>query len=184
MCQRFSLRGGAGAVIPAHKTGTEFEMQSIAALLGGACLAIAIFDSAAAERPPRLGRTVALFDGKTLAGWEGSELWLGQAGVISGGSLTEPVKHNDFLASTRDYTNFVVRFQIRLLGTNGFLNSGFQIRSQRVPNNSEMAGYQCDYGEPAWVWLHLRRIAAQQSNRHLGHEDPAAGAESQCARLE
>ena len=91
-----------------------------------------------------------MFDGKTLEGWEGSKLWRVQDGFISGGSLTETVKENDFLASTHDYTNFIVRFQIRLLGTNGFLNSGFQIRSQRVPNNSEMAGYQCDYGEPDW----------------------------------
>jgi len=85
-----------------------------------------------------------------LTGWEGSALWRVQDGVISGGSLTESVRHNDFLATTRDYTNFIVRFQIRLLGTNGFINSGFQIRSQRVPEGSEMRGYQGDYGEPAW----------------------------------
>jgi putative membrane-bound dehydrogenase-like protein len=125
-------------------------MKLIVTWISGACLALAAFSSVAAERPPRPGKTVSLFDGKTLAGWEGSALWRVEDGVISGGSLTETVKHNDFLASTRDYTNFLVRFQIRLLGTNGFLNSGFQIRSQRVPKNSEMSGYQCDYGEPAW----------------------------------
>lgn len=106
--------------------------------------------AAISERPPRPGKSVPLFDGKTLAGWEGSALWRVADGCLTGGSLTETVKHNDFLASTRDYTNFIVRLQIRLRGTNGFLNSGFQIRSQRVPNNSEMSGYQCDYGEPAW----------------------------------
>lgn len=106
--------------------------------------------SNAAEPPPRPGRSVTLFDGQTLAGWEGSSLWRVEEGCLTGGSLTEKVPHNDFLASTRDYTNYIVRLQIRLLGTNGFINSGFQIRSQRVPNSSEMAGYQCDYGEPAW----------------------------------
>ncbi len=105
----------------------------------------------AAEPPPQLTKPKSMFDGKTLAGWEGNaKLWRVEDGCITGGSLTETVKHNDFLATTRDYTNFIVRFQIRLLGSNGFINSGFQIRSQRVPNNSEMAGYQCDYGEPSW----------------------------------
>jgi hypothetical protein len=43
-----------------------------------------------------------------------------------------------------------VHLKIKLTGSNGFINSGFQIRSQRVPNNSVMAGYQCDFGEPSW----------------------------------
>ena len=116
-------------------------MKLIAFLLSVLSFILSAADfSSAVEPPPHSGKTLSLFNGKTLAGWEGSELWRVQDGVITGGSLIETVKHNDFLASARDYTNFVVRFQIRLLGTNGFLNSGFQIRSQRVPNNSEMAG--------------------------------------------
>ena len=43
-----------------------------------------------------------------------------------------------------------MRLKIKLTGTNGFINSGFQMRSQRVPRNSEMSGYQCDYGDPNW----------------------------------
>ena len=126
-------------------------MRSFAFLLSAVSFILSAADySSAVEPPPRSSKTISLFNGKTLAGWEGSELWRVQDGVIAGSSITDAVKRNDFLASTRDYTNFIVRFQIRLLGTNGFLNSGFQIRSQRVPNNSEMAGYQCDYGEPAW----------------------------------
>ncbi|MCW5554461.1 MAG: DUF1080 domain-containing protein [Verrucomicrobiae bacterium] len=93
----------------------------------------------------------AVFDGRTLAGWEGDEsTWRVQDGVITGGSLTERVARNEFLASTRDYTNFLLRFEIKLTGTEGFINSGFQIRSQRVPNSHEMSGYQCDFGEPNW----------------------------------
>src|SRR5436190_12754838 len=105
-----------------------------------------------AELPPAQGPSAKpLFDGKTLAGWEGdAKLWRVEDGLITGGSLTETVKQNEFLATTRDYTNFIVRLQIKLTGTDGFINSGFQIRSQRVPNNSEMAGYQCDFGEPNW----------------------------------
>lgn len=125
-------------------------MKARAFSIGPVALGLALVHLLAAEPPPPPGRARPLFDGKTLAGWEGSSLWRVENGCLTGGSLTEMVRHNDFLASTREYTNFIVRFQIRLLGTNGFINSGFQIRSQRVPNNSEMSGYQCDYGEPAW----------------------------------
>ena len=104
-----------------------------------------------AEPPPPVGKAVPMFDGKTLAGWEGDpKLWRVEDGCLTGGSLTEQVTHNDFLATTKDYGNFIVRLKIKLTGTEGFINSGFQIRSQRVPNNSEMAGYQCDFGEPNW----------------------------------
>ena len=93
-----------------------------------------------AESPPPVGKIVPMFDGKTLAGWEGNaKIWRVEEGIITGGSLTETVKENDFLATTRDYGDFIVRFKIKLTGT-GFVNSGFQIRSQRVPNNSEMTG--------------------------------------------
>ncbi len=45
-----------------------------------------------AEPPPPVGKTTPMFDGKTLAGWEGNEkLWrvedsgLGRRGVVHGG---------------------------------------------------------------------------------------------------
>jgi putative membrane-bound dehydrogenase-like protein len=122
------------------------------AALCSALLAIGVLPGTfAAEPPPTLRNPKPMFDGKTLAGWEGNaKLWRVEDGALTGGSLTETVRANDFLATTRDYTNFVVRFQIKLTGTNGFINSGFQIRSQRVPNSSEMRGYQCDFGEPNW----------------------------------
>ncbi len=106
----------------------------------------------AAEAPPAPGPGVkSMFDGQTLGGWEGNaRLWSVQDGALTGGSYVETVPRNEFLATSRPYTNFIVRLKIKLTGTNGFINSGFQIRSQRVPNNSEMAGYQCDFGEPNW----------------------------------
>src|SRR5882672_4375767 len=118
-------------------------------IVGLYCLSL--FSLCAAEVPPALKNPKPLFDGRTLAGWEGnSKIWRVEDGCLTGGSYTETVKENEFLATTRDYTNFIVRLKIKLTGTNGFINSGFQIRSQRVPNNSEMAGYQCDFGEPNW----------------------------------
>ena len=123
------------------------------AVLWSVGIAIQLCGAALAAEPPPVpaAKVVSLFDGKSLANWEGNaKLWRVEDGVITGGSLTETVRANDFLATTRDFTNFIVRFKIKLTGTNGFINSGFQIRSQRVPNNSEMAGYQCDFGEPNW----------------------------------
>ena len=106
---------------------------------------------AAAESPPPVGKTVPLFDGTTLAGWEGdAKHWRVENGALTGGSLTEHVKHNVFLATEKDCADFIVRMMIKLTGTGRFVNSGFQIRSQRVANTSEMSGYQCDYGEPTW----------------------------------
>ena len=116
-----------------------------------ALFATLLVTTLAFAEPPPVGKTVALFDGTTLAGWEGdAKLWRVEDGAITGGSLTEQVKHNVFLATVRDYGDFIVRMKIKLTGTGSLVNSGFQIRSQRVPNNTEMAGYQCDYGEPGW----------------------------------
>ena len=90
---------------------------------------------------------VSLFDGKTLAGWEGDAAWWRvEAGEIRGGSLTTKVPKNFFLATEKSYQNFDLRVKLRLTGT-GFVNSGIQMRSVRVPNSSEMSGYQVDYGK-------------------------------------
>ncbi|MEO8353434.1 MAG: family 16 glycoside hydrolase, partial [Chthoniobacteraceae bacterium] len=90
---------------------------------------------------------VPLFDGKTLDGWEGNpKLWRVEDGEIRGGSLTEHVERNEFIATEKSYSNFDLRLKLRLTGT-GFVNSGVQIRSVRVPNSSEMSGYQVDYGD-------------------------------------
>lgn len=106
----------------------------------------------ASETPPPVSASAkSLFDGKTLNGWEGDpKLWRVEDGTITGGSLTQMITQNEFLASTSDHANFVIRFKIKLEGTEGFVNSGFQIRSQRDPGSSEMIGYQCDFGEPDW----------------------------------
>jgi len=93
-----------------------------------------------------------IFDGKTFAGWEGdtNKTWRVQDGALVGGSLKENVPRNEFLCTTRSYTNFVLRLKFKLIGTVGFINAGVQFRSQRVPNSAEMCGYQADMGDPEW----------------------------------
>ena len=102
-------------------------------------VALLFHSFAQAEPLPPVGKTTPLFDGTTLAGWEGDpKLWRVENGSLTGGSLTEQVRQNVFLATVKEYGDFIVRMKIKLSGT-GFVNSGFQIRSQRVPNNTEMA---------------------------------------------
>lgn len=96
--------------------------------------------------PTRSG-PVALFDGRSLAGWEGNtNVWRVRDNVIVGGSM-EGNPRNEFLATLGSWTNFVLRLEYRLVGTQGFVNGGVQFRSVRVkqPAN-EMSGYQADIG--------------------------------------
>ncbi len=88
-----------------------------------------------------------LFDGKSLQGWEGNpEVWRVVNGEIHGGSLKGNPR-NEFLATVKDFKNFHLRFEFKLTGTEGFINSGVQFRSQRIANPpNEMSGYQADIG--------------------------------------
>jgi 3-keto-disaccharide hydrolase len=96
---------------------------------------------------------IPLFDGKTFKGWDGDTNWTWriQDGAFVGGSLSVMVPRNEFIATTRSFTNFVLRLKFKLAGTNGFVNGGVQIRSERTetPPN-EMSGYQLDMGDPEW----------------------------------
>src|SRR5512134_2424091 len=89
-----------------------------------------------------------LFDGKSLAGWESetNSVWCIRDGVIVGGSLNGNPR-NEFLATQKRYTNFHLRLEYKLVGTEGFVNGGVQFRSKRVANPpNEMSGYQADIG--------------------------------------
>ena len=102
-------------------------------------------------------KPVALFDGRTFAGWEGDtkSTWRIQEGAIVGGSLSTQVPRNEFLTTTRSFGDFVLRVKFKVVGTEGFINGGVQIRSQRVkePPN-EMSGYQADLGDKYWGSLY------------------------------
>jgi len=120
----------------------------------------------AAAAPERLS------DGRTFAGWEGATAgtnltWRIQDGAFVGGSLKAPVPRNEFLCTTRAYTNFVLRLQFKILGEGA--NAGVQIRSRRVPNHHEMTGYQADLGDPEW-WGCL--YDESRRNRVLAKADP------------
>jgi len=100
--------------------------------------------------PTTAAETLRLFDGRSFTGWEGdtNKTWRIVDGALVGGSLQAPVPRNEFLATTRSFTNFVLRLQFKILGEGA--NAGIQIRSQRIPNHHEMVGYQADLGDPEW----------------------------------
>ena len=86
-----------------------------------------------------------IFDGKNLQGWEGKKKFFRvQDGTIVAGFLNARIPNNEFLASEKEYGNFELRFEAKLLGQGN--NAGVQFRSQRIPNSHEMIGYQCDIG--------------------------------------
>ena len=89
--------------------------------------------------------SVSLFDGKTLEGWEGKkEFFRVENGAIVAGFLDKKIPNNEFLVSKKEYADFELRFEAKLIGPGN--NAGVQFRSQRIPNHHEMIGYQCDIG--------------------------------------
>jgi hypothetical protein len=107
-------------------------------------LAFTLLTLACAQAAP-----VPLFDGKSFEGWDGdtTKTWRIEKGEIVGGSLTEKVPHNEFLATKKSYANFELTLKFKLTGTEGQINAGVQIRSERIPDHFEMIGYQADLGE-------------------------------------
>ena len=80
--------------------------------------------SGCASAPPA---GTALFDGASLAGWDGeiTKVWRVRDGAIVGGSMSGNPR-NEFLTTARTYSDFVLRLEYKLVGTEGFVNGGVQ----------------------------------------------------------
>ena len=113
-----------------------------------------------------------LFDGKSLAGWEGdTRFFRVEKGVVIAGRLDSPIPRNEFLASKESFENFDLRFEARLLGTGR--NAGVQFRSERVAGSHEMIGYQCDIGE--WSAGLIWGLLYDESRRARMLDEPEQG---------
>jgi Domain of Unknown Function (DUF1080) len=88
----------------------------------------------------------ALFDGKSFQEeWEGNSEWFRvEDGAIVAGSLEKPIPHNEFLCTKKRFENFELRLGVKLRGQGN--NAGVQFRTERIPNNTEVSGYQADIG--------------------------------------
>jgi len=109
----------------------------------------------------------SVFNGKDLTGWEGDlELWKVRDGMIVGDS--PGIRLNEFLATKKQYGDFELRLEFKLHDGKG--NSGVQFRTRRVPDSSEVEGYQADIGENYWGCLydeHRRRKVLAQAGPEL-----------------
>jgi len=89
---------------------------------------------------------VPLFDGSTFNGWEGNmDIFRIEDGAIVAGSLDQRIPQNEFLCTTKEYSNFELKLTAKLVGRGD--NAGVQLRSRRIPGHHEVIGYQADMGE-------------------------------------
>ena len=125
-------------------------------------------------------KPVALFDGKTLAGWEGDEkTWKVEDGAITGGSLDTVVPRNEFLCTTKSYENFELKVTFKLTGDKAKANAGVQFRTKRIPKHHEVSGYQADAGQDYWGALYdearrnkvLAKPAKEVVEKLVKHDD-------------
>jgi hypothetical protein len=126
-------------------------MRSLCYLL----VMLASMSSAATEaQAPAARKPTPIFDGKTFAGWEGNlMIFRVESGAIVGGSLQDKIARNEFLCTTRSYSDFELRLKVKLLGGDG-ANAGVQFRTARIPNHHEVSGYQADMGTGWWGALY------------------------------
>ena len=112
---------------------------------------------------------ISIFDEKTFAGWNGDlNVFRIVDGAIVGGNMENGLTNNMFLATDKEYSDFVLTLECKVLG-NG-TNAGVQFRSMRVPDSTEMSGYQADLTNdcsyPGSLYDESRR------NRFLTQADP------------
>jgi hypothetical protein len=132
--------------------------------------------------PPMIFQTksIKLFDDKTFKGWEGNlNFFRIEQGAIVGGTMKGPMLRNEFLCTTKQYGDFVLRLKVKLLGDPARANAGIQLRSKRIPNHHEVIGDQADMGQTYWGALYdesrRRRVLAgpnpEELNKHLKRDD-------------
>lgn len=97
---------------------------------------------------PVLAEPVSLFDGTTFTGWEGdvAKVWRIEDGAFTAGKLDQKQPRNEFLATTKAYGDFELTLEVKIAGTEGFVNGGIQFWSERIKDSNEVRGFQADFG--------------------------------------
>lgn len=88
-----------------------------------------------------------IFDGKSLAGWDGDpRVWSVKDGAIVGSTEGVPLENNTFLIyKKKPFGDFILRAEAKLRNH----NSGIQFRSEALPG-WVCRGYQADMAEGNW----------------------------------
>jgi Domain of Unknown Function (DUF1080) len=121
---------------------------------GSLALAAAIAAGPLHAQDRRTSTPAPLFDGRTFTGWEGNlGVFRIEDGAIVGGSLAAKIPRNEFLCTTRSYSDFELKLSVKLVGGDG-ANAGIQFRTHRIPNHHEVSGYQADMGTGWWGALY------------------------------
>jgi hypothetical protein len=123
------------------------------------------------------GKTIDIFDGKTLTGWKTvnpafAKMWSVVDGVIIAGDGQKKIPANTYLATTKEYGDFEFRCLFRITGDHktGLINSGIQYRS--IIHGKKIIGYQADIGKGYWGDIydeHRRGKLAQGDLSTLKH---------------
>ena len=123
--------------------------------------------SAQDEAEPAESDFESLFDGKTFEGWHGNLDWFRiEDEQIVAGTLDKPIPRNEFLRSDQTYGDFELRLQFKLIGEG--VNAGVQIRTEEIPGDHEVRGYQADLGPGWWGCLYDE----SRRNRILAGPEP------------
>jgi hypothetical protein len=179
MNKHVQLQHGIGTVF-----GSMCNLVKITIMKHRILLLLAAFlvsGSVASAQSP--SKAVSIFDGKTLNGWNfDPAIWRVEDRMMVGGSTTEKIRKNYFIATDKSCQNFELKLKIRCSGDpkTGFINSGIQIRSLRVPGGAPMAGYQVDCGD-RWfgkIYDEFRRKAVIADQVHRGGVEAATSGPS------
>lgn len=106
---------------------------------------------------PVMAQKIALFDGKSLDGWQavGSARWRVEDGVIVGGQDGDPKKRG-ILMTRKSYKDFELELEF-MIDEHGKYNSGVYLR--HGPGQGRQRGYQVNIGRGAaeeYVGLHYK----------------------------
>lgn len=151
----------------ACQTACEFPVKSVTAALVAALTGASTNEQVRLQAAMEAISFQSLFNSKNFSGWEGdtTNSFRIAEGAIVGGNLQNMIPRNEFLATTRFFTNFILRAECKILGP---CNAGIQFRTQRIPNHHEVKGFQADMsvGKDGGYWGKL--YDESRRNRILG----------------
>lgn len=118
-------------------------------------LLFAVASCKTSEYPTRSGdQFLPLFDGQSLAGWEGDDRVFQVAnGAIVAGALDRSIPRSEHLCTDTGYDNFILYVSARIEGNP---RGGVYFRSDRLYNSNYVGGYKAEMGIVPIEWLPLR----------------------------